>query len=621
MRIQNKPKFKKEARPLPQSDKHGFAYGKLLGLLILVSVLGVFIWVGKGFLDQKEEKIRQEKYHTARKGDFLVKVQLSGTLASTEVEEIKCALEGTTTIESIVDEGTEVNGTALYTIQAGDTLASIAVGMTKDVLSEDAISVWSLNIQLLNKEEKIDWNELPVGQSITLPGSLLVELDPLNLKERINQMEIVVQRSQNNLSRALGNMETLRLTAALSLKRAENDHQIAINNLDQLKNDTVPNKIKQEEGDISNLEKDVALADKNLNAYNQLRKLGFVSEVEVLREGAKRAKTVHTIEMTKARLEAYKKYEKYDLISNMALTVEEAKVNIAKTKATNIADMRDANATILTQRKTLELEMERLEDLNEQMAATKIYAPSDGTVVYFAESYKEYGPIMDGARVHRGRNLIKLPKTKSLKVELNVPQSKRRQLEKGMDALVYVERVALPGTLTVLANTVDTNRRGQTQRSNFKAEVTIDSDDFPVAVSPGLQVAVEIHVIDLRDDNQRIKVPNQCVTLRTNGDKTSETGCYVLDPRTGKHKWRPVDIEYSDETFIAIKPETVSDRGLKEGELVHLAPLTEAEDLNLEAAIQSNGSKNSKEGKSKPRKEGDPIDSAGGDSAANTSQR
>ena len=140
IRTQCKSKFKKEAELLPQSDKHGFAYGKLLGLMILVSVLGVFIWVGKGFLDQKEEKIRQEKYHTARKGDFLVKVQLSGTLASTEVEEIKCALEGTTTIESIVDEGAEVNGTALYTIQAGDTLASIAEGMTKDVLSEDAIS-------------------------------------------------------------------------------------------------------------------------------------------------------------------------------------------------------------------------------------------------------------------------------------------------------------------------------------------------------------------------------------------------------------------------------------------------------------------------------------------------
>jgi len=141
----------------------------------------------------------------------------------------------------------------------------------------------------------------------------------------------------------------------------------------------------------------------------------------------------------------------------------------------------------------------------------------------------------------------------------------------------------------VLGTTVDTNRRGHTEKSYFKGEVYIDNNDFPDSVSEGMTVTVEIKVINLEGENQRIKVPNQCVTTRMISEDTAQTGCYVLDPVTKKHKWRPVTIEYSDENFIAIKEETEPGRGLQVGELVHLSPLTEAENLNLEEAVMDKG--------------------------------
>ena len=36
-------------------------------------------------------------------------------------------------------------------------------------------------------------------------------------------------------------------------------------------------------------------------------------------------------------------------------------------------------------------------------------------------------------------------------------------------------------------------------------------------------------------------------------EDTPETGCWVLNEKTEKHEWRPVTIEYSDETHIAIR--------------------------------------------------------------------
>ena len=412
-----------------------------------------------------------------------------------------------------------------------------------------------------------------------------------------------MEKSENALLRMIGNLKNTELSAAFALKVAENNHKLAVMAQEKALNSTIKNQIKSDMGSITNLANQVeesreqmAISEAKLKWYKQLEEKQFLSKMKLREEQLKLQREKnnaeqlrHQIAMAKERLDAYKKYDSVSILNQSELAVDEALVSIEKVKVRNIADLRDANSTIATQEKTFDLENERLEDLKEQMAATRIYAPSDGTVVYFSESYKEYGPIMDGARVHRGRNLIKLPKTKSLKVELNVPQAKRGLLTRGMGAWVQVEDVTLPGTLSVLGTTVDTNRRGHTEKSYFKGEVYIDNNDFPDSVSEGMTVTVEIKVINLEGENQRIKVPNQCVTTRMISEDTAQTGCYVLDPVTKKHKWRPVTIEYSDENFIAIKEETEPGRGLQVGELVHLSPLTEAENLNLEEAVMDKG--------------------------------
>ena len=573
----------------------GFISRKFLMPLIALAIVSVgALWIGS-LLNDEEEKVRQEKYYTAKKADFLVTVKLTGTLVATDVVTLKSELEGETTIQSIVDEGTEVKGNTIYETKAGDTIKSIADKQKKN----------SLSIQLLNKELDLDWGDLPVGQEIEIPGDLLVELDPLRLRERINTQDIAVQRAENTLNRAKGDLATLTLSTALAMKVAENSLQNAEMDQEKTQNSTVKNYVQNLEGMIANFEKDVTLAEKNLKAYTKLKELGFVSEVEVLREESSKAKTLHNIEMAKVDLDAYRKYDRVSLLSLKQLAVDEASVNIEKTKVKNKADLSDANSTVYTSEKTLELEKEKLDDLREQMANTKIYAPQSGTVVYWSEHrYGRGEPIINGAQVHRGRNLIKLPKSKSLKVEISVPQAKRSQLKKDMRAWVQVEDITLPGTLSLLGTNVDNNQRGHSDKSYFKGEIALDeSNGLPSDVAEGMKVTVEIQVINLVGENQRVRVPNQCVTTRMITEDHSQRGCWVLDPKTEKHVWRPITIEYSDETFIAIKEESDPDLGLREGELVHLSPLSEAKNLNLEEGVVNKGVLDLKKNISTPEKE------------------
>ena len=570
-----------------------------IGLAFALSATAVVLHL----LDREEETQLQEKYYLAEKADFLVTVKLTGTLVATDVVTLKSELEGETTIQSIIEEGTEVNGNTTYLIKKGDTPQSIAVEHEKDALC----------VQLLNKKLNLDWDNLPEGQEIEIPGDLLVELDPLRLRERINTQDIAVQKAENALNRAKGGFETLKLSAALAMKVAENSLQNTEMDLEKTENSTVKNYVQNLEGMIANFEKDVALAEKNLQAYTKLKELGFVSEVEVLREESSKAKTLHNIEMAKVDLDAYRKYDQVSLLSVKQLAVDEATVNIEKTKVKNRADLSDANSTVYTAFKTLELEKEKLEDLREQMANTKIYAPQSGTVVYWSEHRWGRGePIIDGAKVHRGRNLIKLPKSKSLKVEISVPQAKRSQLKKDMRAWVQVEDFTLPGTLSMLGANVDNNQRGHSDKSYFKGEIALDeTDELPSEIAEGMKVTVEIQVVNLVGENQRIRVPNQCVTTRMITQDKTQRGCWVLNPETAKHDWRPVTIEYSDETYIAIKAESDPQRGLREGERVHLSPLSEAKNLNLEEGVRNKGlidlKKSNKKNASSPEEENDEV--------------
>ena len=537
----------KGSKPIPMTnanpDKGGFAFGKLLALLIATTVVGFGVWKTKDYLATQEEEVREEKYHVASKSDFLVTVKLTGQLKAVDEEIIKCNLEGQTTIVWIEEEGKKVKGPTKYVVQNGDTLASIAEYHNKE----------SLNIKQLNKALELDWDNLEPGTEFMLPGDLILEFDPLSFKERINGQEINLNSKQNELLRAEGDVETAKLSAELYMKQAQSAYTNSLMLLDQLQNNTITNFIETIQDDIKIQEKQVVMAEQKLKAFTQLKELGFVSEVDALREQINRDNALHAIKVARANLETFLKYKSKTDLSQKLLEVEEARVRIEKQRVDNAATLRDVANDVLTKQKVLEIEQEKLEDLQEQMANTKVYATQDGTVLYFVERYSRGEPIQEGAKVWKGKNIIKLPRDNSLKVDLSVPQAKRNMVEVGMRVYIGVEDIKLPGTLTFLSSTVDSQRRGHTEKSYFKGEVTIDTEKLPDSISEGMAVTVEIHVINLDGENQMIKLPNQCVTTRMVSEDTPQTGCWILDEQTGQHEWRPVTIEYSDETHIAIR--------------------------------------------------------------------
>ena len=126
----------------------GDALGKVIGGLLVLGLIGGGVWAARSYMAGKEEKKIQDKYFEAKKSDFIVTVKLAGNLASTDVEILKCELEGSTTIQSIVEEGTRVEGPTEYRLKAGDTLGGIAKSHAKHELS----------IRQLNEKLDLNWD-------------------------------------------------------------------------------------------------------------------------------------------------------------------------------------------------------------------------------------------------------------------------------------------------------------------------------------------------------------------------------------------------------------------------------------------------------------------------------
>ena len=76
-----------------RSKESGGALGTVIGLVLVLGLVGGGVWAARSFMDEKEEKSIKGKYFDAKRSDFIVTVKLSGNLASTDVEILKCELE------------------------------------------------------------------------------------------------------------------------------------------------------------------------------------------------------------------------------------------------------------------------------------------------------------------------------------------------------------------------------------------------------------------------------------------------------------------------------------------------------------------------------------------------
>ncbi|MDG2212309.1 MAG: hypothetical protein P8M70_00640, partial [Verrucomicrobiota bacterium] len=164
--------------------------------------------------DYGTEKVKNEQ--------FIVAFSEGGELVAVDDVKVENEMDGSSTIVSIIDEGSTVKGPKRIQAQPSDTPATL---IKKHGVSEEALRHVNPDLE----------DAIKNAESITIPGDLLVELDPGSLKDKILNQEIAVSTAKNSVIKAENDLEIQRLKNQQNIDNAGLDVQFAKLDLEKFK--------------------------------------------------------------------------------------------------------------------------------------------------------------------------------------------------------------------------------------------------------------------------------------------------------------------------------------------------------------------------------------------------
>jgi len=397
-------------------------------------------------------------------------------------------------------------------------------------------------------------------------GDLLVELDVAELVDHLVDHEIMVKNSEAYLINAREALTIQRSLAQSQVELAELRHQFALLDLEKYEGSggELATDLAEAEGRIKLAEEEVK---KNEDYYAWSKRLAdekYLSQTQLQTDQLSLEKSKLNLTVAQNSHNLLKEYNSKRELAQLASDVNQAAMELERAKARARANLAQVEANLSAREQEHRNQIERLERHQHEVAQAKIYAPTDGMVIYATSSrgssyHDDRRPLADGVEVWERQELIYLPKTTSTVAEVDLHEANLQKVRVGLPVIVTVDALPgkkLMGTVTRIAPLPDPQSMWMNPDLKvYKTEIALDSDD--ASLRSGMNCRAEIIVEHYTD---AVYVPIQ--TLRRVGGQPT---LYVLnDSRTVEE--RKVEIGLDDNKMIHVT------RGLNEGELVLLTP-------------------------------------------------
>ena len=531
-------------------------------------VLFAGLFMGAKWLEPQPDVMDGAQFSTVQRGNLRVTVSEGGALDSTSKLNLKCELDNGGTIVSPVAEGTYVDGPSQYQVNEEDTLQSItekhmhlANVPTADKPAGKA-EQRSFEEALRTANPDLDWENLELGQTVQIPGALLVKFEDADLREKILFQEKSVADAERDLGNAEKDLALRRIETASANRQAALDVEFAQQDLDRYIEGDTPLQLLKMEGDIALAEEEIKRAEEKLASTRKLREKGYATSLEVQSNELTIKKQQNSITQTKKQQELFLKFEQPQQKKRYEAKLAQATVEEQRTIQKSNTLVESAEGTVLRRSEGLKAQQERLVLYKEQLIKSEMRAPQDGLVIY-ARSSSRYNDtyIKEGALIRKGYSVIDLPDISELMAVVQVHESFVRHIKTGQKAVVRIDSLPdreFQGVVRHVAPTPDARRKYYENISVYDTHVWIQDENsqLPEDLKPGVSAKAEIIVAELNDV---MMVPVQSVT--------TYKGQKVVQVKRGENVVVvPVKTGQFNNRFIEIKD------GLKEGDQVSLAP-------------------------------------------------
>ena len=460
-----------------------------------------------------------------------------------------------------------------FEVRRGDFLISIVEGGTIEAVNEEVIR------SDVEGTARIIFI-VPEGSTVK-KGDLLVELDSSSSQDAVNQQQINVEKAQLAVIQAEQTLEIQKSTVASEVAAAELKVEFAQSDYNKYVKGEALQLRRNAQIEITNVLETLSINLERLEWTEQLYKQRFETKANLDKDRLAVSQSKLKLEQAEKALWMLEMFDEPKKKRELEALLKEATDNLERVKLQGESKLAQYRADVQTQKKTLDLNLAKLERDKKQLQATKIYAPQDGLVVYGGggggggdRRFSSESMIEEGAVIRNRQEIIKLPDVSHMKLTVRIHESHINQIRSGQSAFVVLDSMPdrrFRGVVGKVAPLPDSSSRwGNPNLKVYPTEIRI-TDDMP-DVKPGVSARAEIVITNLASV---LTVPIQSVTTRK--------GQQVVFLAGDSPRPVPVQVGMYNNKFIEIAS------GLEEGERVLLAPPFDTEGKDLGGALIAKG--------------------------------
>ncbi len=425
--------------------------------VIAVVVIGAAAtyYLSSSWQDSAVRLSQMDKFVVAPR-TFNVVLKEKGELKASKSADIKCEVEGRSTIISLIDEGKLVT--------KGDMLVELA---------SDEI------------ENRIQQEELKEANAVSAFEAAKAELD--------------IQRDKN---------ESDNRKASLKIELAQLE-------LDKYRKGDWIQQLKDAEIAISQARIMLEREKEDFEAAKELVERKFITRTEFKEDEFNYQKAQWDLEKADRAKNVLEEYTHIANLRRSESDLEEAGKEALRVQKSAEAEETKKVRALEGKEKELNLTQTQLEKLKRQRKQCRIFAPTSGYVVYYSGGgghrfMSGQNQIQEGAEVRERQILMQLPDTTQMAIVLRVHEAKMDRLAVGQKALVEIEGIPgkrFSGNVSKIAVLADTqNRWLNPDLKEYETEILLDETDE--VLKPGATAHVEIMVETVVD---KLAVPVQAI--------------------------------------------------------------------------------------------------------------
>ncbi|MDD4016613.1 MAG: HlyD family efflux transporter periplasmic adaptor subunit [Kiritimatiellae bacterium] len=460
----------------------------------------------------------------------------------------------------------------VFTVQEGPL--TIAVTSGGSIQSRDKVIINSE----LEGNNTVIW-VIDEGTNVQ-GGDLLLEFDASDLVDKRNEQEITVANADTSLVIAQEKLNVTEGDCEAALLDREVDLMLAKMALEKYQEGDYPQQVRQYEADIALANEELKRASERLEWSQRLAKESFLTRTELQADELALQRKQLDLEMSRTRMNVLTNYTLLQQRSTLESSLRKAERALVRTKWQNKSALRQVESELRARLRERTRATNRLEELNFQISKSKIYAPTNGIVLYTSTvliSRRQWWikPLAVGSTAVERQELIYIPIESGMVVEVMIPEASLNKIDNGMPARIKIDAFpgrVFDGRLVKIGILPD----GQSSQLNpdlklYKCEIECDFKD--VVIRPGMSCDVEL-VKESYD--KALYVPVQCV-VRVDGVPR----VYVNDD--GEWVPRIVRVGLDNNRMIHIL------EGVRTGEEVLLAPPMKEKKSGLNEPVSAAG--------------------------------